>query len=265
MDFPTMLSPIPVARDTHALPAYVPVPGLGVLPVNAFVIRGAEPVLVDTGIGALSGALLSSVASVLPPEELRWIWLTHVDADHVGALEPVLAAAPRARVVTTFLGMGKLGLQRPVPPERIHLLNPGQRLELGDRALVALRPPSFDAPETTGFLDTRTRALFSSDCFGAVLSAPAESARDVGEGALRDGVVTWATVDAPWLHGVDPAAFGATLQEVVSLDPSVVLSSHLPPAPGMTGTLVRHLGAARTAPPFVGPDQRALVAMLGAA
>ena len=50
MDQPTMFDPISVANGVHALPAFVPLPGLGVIPVNAFVIEAAEPVLVDSGI-----------------------------------------------------------------------------------------------------------------------------------------------------------------------------------------------------------------------
>jgi hypothetical protein len=45
--------------------------------------------------------------------------------------------------------------------------------------------------------------------------------------------------------------------------PKMVLSSHLPAAPGhMTERLLASLAAAPTAHPFVGPDQAALEQML---
>jgi hypothetical protein len=47
------------------------------------------------------------------------------------------------------------------------------------------------------------------------------------------------------------------------LDPSVILSAHLPPARGMTKALTDNLVAARTAPPYVGPDQAAFERLLG--
>src|SRR5690606_14274500 len=150
MDVPTMMEPRVVARDTTLISATLPIPGLGVLPVNAFAIRAREPVLVDTGVIALGDAYLEQICATLDPAELRWIWLTHTDADHTGALDRLLALAPRARVVTSFLGMGKLGLVRPLPSERVFLINPGQTLNVGDRTLVAVRPPVYDAPETTG-------------------------------------------------------------------------------------------------------------------
>jgi flavorubredoxin len=266
MDMPKMLEATRVAEDTWQLPAYTPVPGLGVLPVNAFLVQGAEPVLVDTGMPAVRDEFMRALRALLALEELRWIWLTHVDPDHTGALEQVLAEAPRARVVTTFLGMGKMGVAgRPLPPERVHLLNPGQSLELADRALLALRPPTFDAPETTAVLDGRTRALFSSDCFGANLPAPAATAAEIAPATLRDGVVTWTTLDSPWLHAVEERRLSAALDDIRRLDPEVVLSSHLPPARGLLGPLTAHLATARSATPFVGPDQAALLGMLGVA
>jgi hypothetical protein len=37
--------------DVSVLNDYLEVPGLGFLPVNAFVIHAAQPVVVDTGLG----------------------------------------------------------------------------------------------------------------------------------------------------------------------------------------------------------------------
>jgi hypothetical protein len=264
-EHPLRITPRRVAPDTESLTTHLPLPGLGLLAVNAFVIRAAEPVVVDAGIVAQRDAFLEGLREAIDLEDVRWIWLTHTDADHTGCLDELLAAAPRARLVTTYLGMGKLGLRAPVPPERVYLLNPGQSLEVGDRSLLAVRPPSFDAPETTGLFDSRTRALFSADCFGALLAEPAESAADIAASDLGEGLVTWAGVDAPWLGSVTDGAFSQGVEGVLGLDPSTVLSSHLPPAPGMARTLVGWLERARSAEPFVGPDQQALRAMLEAA
>jgi glyoxylase-like metal-dependent hydrolase (beta-lactamase superfamily II) len=265
---PELLKIVPrrVAPETECLTSHIPVPGLGILPVNAFVIRAAEPVVVDTGVVAQGEAFLEGLGRALDLEDVRWIWLTHTDADHTGCLDALLLAAPRARLVTTYLGMGKLGLRAPVPPERVHLLNPGQRLSVGDRDLVAVRPPTFDAPETTGLFDTRTRALFTADCFGALLSEPAQSATEVGASDLAEGLVTWTGVDAPWISSLTDRAFGEGVERIRGLEPASILSGHLPPAPGeMVPALVESLERARSAEPFVGPDQAALRAMLEAA
>lgn len=262
MDKPMMFEPYQVAPDVTVLPSYFPIPGLGILPINAFVLRATEPVLVDTGLVLLNDEFLPQLSSVIDPEDLRWLWLTHDDPDHIGGLHRLLEEAPKLRVITTFLAVGKLSLFHPVPLDRVFLLNPGQTLSVGDRALTAMRPPTYDAPETTGFFDSQSGAFFSADSFGALMSEPVENAAEIGPEDLRQGMVTWTTVDSPWLHEIDPVRFGATLNAVRDLSPSIILSSHLPAARGMNDTLLGHLAAARTAEPFVGPDQPALEAML---
>ncbi|WP_455366377.1 oxygen-binding di-iron domain-containing protein [Kaarinaea lacus] len=263
MNQPTMFETRKVAPDTTSLNAYIPIPGFGVLPVNAFVIQAQEPVLVDTGLQALRTDFMRELHNVLDPNDLRWIWITHTDADHLGNLEAVLAEAPNARIVTTYLGMGKMGMHG-LPLDRVYLLNPGQCLNVGDRKLQAIAPPTFDAPETTGLFDSKTAALFSADSFGALLDKPVEKARDISQQMLREGCISWATVDAPWLSMIDPGKFTKALGEIDKLNVNTILSAHLPPAEGLAGQLLEYVKEAQEAPAFVGPDQQALEKMLAA-
>ena len=144
MNTPQMFDAYRVAPETSVLPAYLPLPGLGVLPVNSFVIHGSEPVLIDTGLAALRDEFVAALESRIDPTDLAWIWITHTDADHIGNLGCLLERAPKARVITTYLGMGKLSMLQPVPPDRVYLLNPGQSLVVGDRRpyTIALLVPN---------------------------------------------------------------------------------------------------------------------------
>ena len=206
---------------------------------------------------------MAVLRSVIDPADIRWIWLTHTDFDHIGSLATLMEENPSLRVVTSFLGVGIMGLFAPLPMDRVYLINPGQQLNVGDRTLTAVKPPTFDNPITTGLFDDRTRALFSADCFGALLQAVPESATDLSDDELRQGQVFWATVDSPWLHGVDPAVLAAELDAVRRIEPALVLSSHLPAAPGsMIDRLLASIQAVPEAEPFVGPDQVALEQML---
>jgi hypothetical protein len=121
----------------------------------------------------------------------------------------------------------------------------------------------FDNPSTTGFLDETSGALFSSDCFGALLAEVPESAADLTDEQLREGQVFWATVDSPWLHKVDESALAKELDGIRALQPEMVLSSHLPAAgKDQMDRLLASVAAAPRAQPFVGPDQVALQQML---
>ena len=260
-----MRAPFTAAPGIDVLPSAVELPNLGSLVVNAFVLHGAEPVLVDAGIVAERDEFLTALRTVIDPADLRWLWLTHTDFDHIGAIAALLAENPHIRVVTSFGGVGIMGLFDPLPMDRVHLINPGQTLVLSDRTLTAIRPPSFDNPITTGFHDDRTNALFSSDCFGALLAEIPEDAAELSEDELRSGQVRWTTIDSSWLHKVDTDVLARDLDQIRGIEPSIVLSSHLPPAPGRLLELC--LGSIAEVPgaePFEGPDQAALEQMLAA-
>ena len=252
--------------DVTVLNDHLEVPGIGFLPINAFVLHAREPVVVDTGIGLPDRDFVSTLSSVIDPAEVRWIWLTHPDRDHTGGLLQLLDAAPRARLVTTFIGVGIMSTDRPVPLDRVYLLNPGQKLDVGDRTLRAFRPPLFDNPATVGVLDTSTGACFSSDCFGAPLPtsalAAAEDATAVNPGELRAAQLLWASVDSSWVHAVDPVKYAASFGPLRDFAPSAILSTHLPPVTSDIARLFATLLDAPDADPFTGPDQAALEAML---
>lgn len=259
-----MESPRRVTADIDILPSYFPFPGVGLVPVNAFVLKAREPVLVETGLQQDHDAFLDALRSVIDPMELRWLWLTHPDPDHIGCLRTLMESIPHLKLITTFLGYGELSLSGPMPLERLHLLNPGESLDVGDRELTAFKPPTFDNPATTGFFDGKSRALFSSDCFGALLQSPANAADDIAPEELRAGQTLWTTIDSPWLHKVDEAKFARELDGLRRMEPSYVLSSHLPPARACTNALISTLAGVPKAEPFVGPNQAALSSMLAA-
>jgi hypothetical protein len=254
------------SQDVSVLADYLEVPGLGFLPVNAFVIHAAQPVVVDTGLGLPDRDFVAALAEVIDPADVTWIWLTHPDRDHTGGLFALLDAAPQARVVTTFVGAGIMSAERPLPLDRIYLLNPGQSLDAGDRRLTGFRPPLFDNPATVGVLDTSTGTCLSSDCFGAPLpTADLATARDAaaaGQDDLRAAQLLWATVDSPWVHAVDPAKFAASLAPLRDFAPCAIYSTHLPPLTGDSAAVYDTLLGASQASPFTGPDQAALEAML---
>jgi hypothetical protein len=252
--------------DVTALQDWTAIPGLGMLPVNAFLLNADQPLLVDSGLPSSRGAFIETLASVIDPDDLRWIWLSHPDRDHTGSLYELLEAAPNAQVITTFVGVGILSLERPLPMERVYLLNPGQSLDLGDRKLNAFRPPLYDSPVTTGFVDSLTGTVFSSDCFGAPVSteelAGTADVAEVPAAELADGQRLWGTVDSPWISGVDRREFARSLEPLRALDPPLLLSTHLPPANGRATEFLDRLVDLPDAPPFVGPDQAALEQIL---
>ena len=262
-----MITTYSATPDIDVISSTATIAGFGSLPINAFVLHGPEPLLVETGSVVDADGFMAALRTVIDPTELRWIWLSHTDFDHIGSLARLLAENPRLRVITTFFGMGIMGLsETPLPMDRVHLVNPGQRVTIGQRTLTAFKPPVYDNSVTTAFHDDASGALFTADCFGALLTDIPQSAADLSDGDLRTGQTTWVTIDSPWIYGLDRDMFAGELDRIRAVEPTVVLSDHLPPAPGtMLGRMLDTLAAAPDAAPFMGPDQLALQQMLEAA
>ena len=109
------------SRDVTVMSDAAEVPGIGFLPVNTFVLHAEQPVVVDTGLSTPDKDFVTELSRVIDPADVRWIWLTHPDRDHTGGLWQLLEAAPQARLITTFIGVGIMstewaGAPRPRPP-----------------------------------------------------------------------------------------------------------------------------------------------------
>ena len=198
----------------------------------------------------------------MDPRDLKWIWISHDDSDHVGSLREILDAAPDARLVINFVGASRMGADWPVPMPRVYFLNPGESINVGDRNLTAVRPPLYDAPGVNGIYDDSSGAFFSVDSFGAILPSPAQDAADVPEADLAKGFWMWHVVDQPWVHLVDEGKFATLLDEVRRMDPKVILSGHLPPCRGMTEHCLKLMQTLPSSDPFPAPTQADLEAML---
>lgn len=233
-----MLPPASPCPGVVALPALQPAPGGAVLPVFAWLVRGPAPLLVDAGLAGERGAFLDALDAVIDPAALRYLAITHEDADHTGALEVLLRRAPAATVLATATTAARLC----VPSSRLRIVAPGDALVLGRRRFEVVRPPVYDSPGTLALRAPDDGWLFSADAFGAHLPDLPERAEDVHPDDLLGGLArcTWGT--SPWLADVDPQRFAARVDAFAPPDLRWLFAAHLPPAgPAALGPLVRRL------------------------
>ncbi len=208
-----------------------------------------------------------ALRELIDPNDLQWIVVTHADRDHVGALIRLLAEAPNARVVTSFVTFGIMSVgAEPIPPERTLLIRDGSTLDIGDRTLRAVRPPMFDNPGTLGIFDPKQNVLFSADCFGAPFSTPesalVEDVATIPDDELAPAQLLWGSVDSPWAHFVEEPRFGDNLSRFVQDRPDTVLSTHLPPIHGDLDRHVKTLTKLPSSAPVLTADQAALEAFM---
>src|SRR5262245_62086928 len=113
-----MEAPYRIADDTYALPLTLPIASMGLLYLNALVIKAPEPVLVDTAAAVLRSEYLAAAFALVEPEDVRWIFLSHDDRDHAGNLMQLLDLCPNARLVTNFQGATRLTKEWDLPVSR---------------------------------------------------------------------------------------------------------------------------------------------------
>jgi flavorubredoxin len=245
---PTRHEPLEIAPDTFVIHA---AHGEGVAPqvvhMNSMVIRGAEPVVVDTGAPVHREQYLADLFGLVEPEDVRWVFISHEDLDHVGNVEAVMDACPNAVLVSTWFlceRMTVAGLT--VPPTRWRWVGDGETLDVGDRTLVAHRPPLYDEPTTRGLFDPTTGVYWGSDAFATPVPAPLRWASELAPEAWEAGFATFHHWNSPWAAMLDEARFAAEVERLERLGIRTIATCH---GPTVEEPLVpRALGMLRAVP-----------------
>src|SRR4051794_40264494 len=256
----TRLEPTRVAPETFVIHNHE---GEGVapaiLPVNSLVIRGREPVVVDTGFGHVREEFFADVFSLVEPEDIRWVFISHDDIDHTGNLNALMDLAPNATLIVNWFLQERMGTTLAVPPTRQRWLGDGESFNAGDRILHLVRPPIYDSPTTRGLYDSKTGVYWASDSFASPMVTPVRDLADVEVPMWTGGINTFDRYISPWLELVDEARFQATVDRIASLDPKVMAGCHTPIISGERVT--QAIAATRQSPTAIvqpEPDQAVL-------
>src|SRR5262245_9727490 len=131
---------------------------------NQYLVTGDEPLLFHTGPRKLFPAVRDAIAAVVPVERLRWLGLSHFEADECGALNEFLAVAPHAQAVGSRTAI--MVSVNDVADRPGRALADGETLELGGHAVRWFDTPHLPhAWETGYFFEDRTRTLLCGDLF----------------------------------------------------------------------------------------------------
>lgn len=234
--------PLEVAAETFVIRALTASVGGTWTNLNSMVIRGAEPIVVDTGMVTHRDAWFEDVFSLVPPDEVRWLFVTHIDTDHAGNLIEALERCPNAGLVTSQGESFRVAASLGVPFERMRMVDNGQAFDLGDRRLRAVRPPVYDSPYTRGLFDEATGVYYASDAFCA--PNPAVPVDWVDEMPADWWAESFARFHygslCPWVGLVDPARFRREIDALAALGIDAIVSAHAPAMRG--GSVNRALG-----------------------
>jgi flavorubredoxin len=225
----TRLEPTRIAPETFLIHDHH---GEGTAPVlvglNSMVIRSKEPVVVDTGMAENREQYLADVFSLVEPEDIRWVFISHDDVDHTGNVNALMELAPNATLVVNWFMTERMGASLEVSPLRQRWVGDGELLDVGDRKLLAIRPPVFDSPTTRGLFDPTTGVYWASDSFAAPMQHVARNVDELDPNFWLEGMTMFNRYVSPWLTLVDDAKYQATVDRVAKLGASVMAGCHTP-------------------------------------
>jgi hypothetical protein len=224
------MPPEEIAKDTFLLHSVQPACGEPLFVyLNSLVIRGAQPMIVDTGTIANREQWLADVFSIVEPEDVRWIFLSHDDVDHTGNLEEALSACPNAQLVCNWAMVERHTNCFNFPLPRCRWVMDGDTLDIGDRTLVAMRPPVYDSPTTRGLFDPTTGVYWAVDTFATPLPSPELGIAELDPEFWEFGLTLFALGGvSPWLSMVDDAKYGRYVDGVQNLPIKTVAACHSP-------------------------------------
>ena len=229
-------APVPIAPETWLIPNLFPAGDGLFVPVNAMLIRGAEPVIVDTGAPVHRERWLEKVFGLVEPDDVRWIFLSHDDGDHTGGLLDALELCPNATLVTNFFSVERLALEKPaLPLERMRWIDEGGSIDVGDRTLQLFKPPIFDGPTTRGLYDPTTATTWIVDTF-ACLTPGTLDIHEMPKDLVEESMPAMNSLVSPWHQWLDPARYHRHVDEVEALGLLTVASAH---GPVLTGDAIR--------------------------
>jgi len=191
-------------------------------------IRGAEPILVDTSSPANHANWLADVSSLVDLEDIRWVFISHDDEDHTGGLEQVLQLCPNATVVWNWAMNERLSCAFNVPPARQRWLDDGDVLDVGDRELKAIRPPAYDSPTTRGLYDPSTGVYWASDAFAAPMTELVASAGLMDQVFWTEGMAMFHQYLSPWFELLDDTRYQRSVDRLERLGISTIAACHAP-------------------------------------
>lgn len=197
--------------------------------LNSMVILGSEPVIVDTGTPANRKQWLEDVFSIVEPNDVRWIFLSHDDVDHTGNLDEALTACPNAKVVCNWAMVERHTNCFDFPLDRCRWVMHDESFDVGDRTLHAVRPPVFDSPTTRGLYDPKTKVYWAVDSFATPLPDKSMGIADLDHDFWYFGLMLFALgAVSPWITWTDPVKYGKVVDAVQNLDITTIAACHSP-------------------------------------
>lgn len=188
---------------------------------NAYLIRGSEKTaLIDAVEPRVMDILMSRLEGV---EKIDYVISLHAEQDHSGGLPQILEKYPQAQLFASSRGKENLSNHLPIPAERIHSVQEGETLSLGDKTLRFIPIPWVHWADTLAAYLEEDKILFTTDFFGSHLATADLYASADEQRVYRAAKRYYAEIMMP-LRGMAQK----NLEKLQNLDLTLIAPSHGP-------------------------------------
>ncbi len=156
---------VEIAPDIYRINTPVTLPGgPGQFNFNQYLVKDDEPLLFHTGPRRMFPLVREAIARVMPVERLRFVGLSHFEADECGSMNEFLAVAPQA--VPLCGQIAAMVSVNDVADRPARALADGEMLVLGKHTMRWFDTPHMPHGWECGLMmDTQSRTLFCGDLF----------------------------------------------------------------------------------------------------
>lgn len=223
-----------IAPDIYRLSTLVPDIGPSGFTFNQFLAVDEEPLLFHTGHRSMFPSIREAIETVMPIDRLRWITFGHVESDECGAMNELLAAAPRAQVAHGAIGcMVSIAEMADRPPRP---LADGEVIDTGAKRFRHIDTPHVPhAWEARVLYEESTGTLFCGDLFTHLGDGP----------PLTESDIVGPAVEAEDLFAFSALAPStpATVERLADLEPRTMALMHGSSYSGDCASALRGLAA----------------------
>ena len=228
-----------IAAGIYRINTPVKLPGGLGFNFNQYLVVDDQSLLFHTGPRGIFSFVRDAISQVIDLGRLRYIGLSHVEADECGAMNELLVAAPNALPlcgrIAALVSMNDLADRPP------RVMVDGELLELGAHTMRWFDTPHMPHGWEAGLvMDTQTRTLFCGDLF---------TQPDSGKQPLTQADILGPSED--FRKAMDYFAHAptttATLARLAAEEPSTLACMHGSAWSGDGGALLRNLTKALAA------------------
>jgi flavorubredoxin len=164
---------------------------------NAYLVLSDKITLIDTVREPFRDEMLSRIASVINPQDIRFIVSNHSEMDHTGCLAAVMDIVKPDEVYAS--AVGSKTLREMYSMDRVVPVKDKGTLDLGNMTLSFLETRMLHWPDSMFSYVAEEKVLFSQDAFGMHLASSKRFADEIDQSILDyEGATYFANILLPY-------------------------------------------------------------------